>query len=205
MKKGFWGFAALGAMLAASLLAVPAGAQSVDDKIKALEQELTSLKSQQIELKKEATAAAAALPSFSYRPGNGVNIEAADKSWGVRFSMETNLRMIFSAGQDQVGRTNGEIMLRRWRPYYLLLHRQLSVRNRGRLGHGRFRHRQCQELDGHRSRFHHAARGGPFSPRELESILADGGHRWRHLDELELVASGFQRSRRAVGIRSVDP
>ena len=106
MKKGFWGFAA-GAMLGASLLAVPAGAQSVDDKIKALEQELTSLKSQQIELKKEATAAAAALPSFSYRPGNGVNIEAADKSWGVRFSMETALRMIFSAGQDQVGRTNG--------------------------------------------------------------------------------------------------
>ena len=114
MKKGFWGFAA-GAMLGASLLAVPAGAQSVDDKIKALEQELTSLKSQQIELKKEATAAAAALPSFSYRPGNGVNIEAADKSWGLRFSIETNLRMIFSAGQDQVGRTNGEIMLRRWR------------------------------------------------------------------------------------------
>ena len=79
MKKGFWGFAA-GAMLAASLLAVPAGAQSVDDKIKALEQELGQLKSQQIELRKESTAAAAALPSFSYRPGNGVNIEAADKS-----------------------------------------------------------------------------------------------------------------------------
>jgi len=117
MKKGFWGFAA-GAMLAASLLAVPAGAQSVDDKIKALEQELGQLKSQQIELRKESTAAAAALPSFSYRPGNGVNIEAADKSWGLRFSMETNLRMIFSAGQDAVGRTNGEIMLRRWRPSF---------------------------------------------------------------------------------------
>jgi hypothetical protein len=123
MKKGFWGFTALGFMLTAMLLAVvPAGAQSVDDKIKALEQELGQLKSQQIELKKEATAAAAALPSFSYRPGNGVNIEAADKSWGIRFSMETNLRMIFSAGQDQVGRTNGEIMLRRWRPeiYYCI-------------------------------------------------------------------------------------
>jgi hypothetical protein len=105
-------------MLAASLFGVPAGAQSVEDKIKALEQELTSLKSQQMELKKEATAAAAALPTFSYRPGNGVEIEAADKAWGIRFSMETNLRMIFSAGQDQVGRTNGEIMLRRWRPYF---------------------------------------------------------------------------------------
>src|SRR6266536_3501633 len=118
MKKGFWGFTALGFMLTAMLLAaVPVGAQSVDDKIKALEQELGQLKSQQMELKKESTAAAAALPSFSYRPGNGVNIEAADKSWGIRFSMETNLRMLFESGQDQVGRTNGEIMLRRWRPY----------------------------------------------------------------------------------------
>ena len=84
MKKGFWGFAALGSMLTALLLAaVPAGAQGVDDKIKALEQELTDLKSQQIELKKESTAAAAALPTFSYRPGNGVDISAADKSWSA--------------------------------------------------------------------------------------------------------------------------
>ena len=119
MKKGFWGFAALGFMMAALLsAAVPARAQNVDDKIKALEQELSSLKSQQIELKKEATAAAAALPTFSYRPGNGLDITAADKSWGVRFSMETNLRMVFESGQDQVGRTNGEIMLRRWRPTF---------------------------------------------------------------------------------------
>jgi hypothetical protein len=123
MKKGFWGFKALGFILAALLLAsAPAGAQNVDEKIQALEQELSALKSQQMELKKEATAAAAALPSFSYRPGNGVNIEAADKSWGIRFSMETGMRMLFESGQDAVGRTNGEIMLRRWRPefYYCI-------------------------------------------------------------------------------------
>ena len=119
MKKGLWGLTSLGFMLAALLsAAVPAGAQSVDDKIKSLEQELSSLKSQQMELKKEATAAAAALPSFSYRPGNGLDITAADKSWGVRFSMETGLRMLFESGQDAIGRTNGEIMLRRWRPTF---------------------------------------------------------------------------------------
>jgi hypothetical protein len=119
MKKGFWGFAAMGSMLAALLLAAtPVRAQNVDDKIKALEQELTELKSQQIELKKESTAAAAALPTFSYRPGNGLDITAADKSWGIRFSMETNLRMLFENGQDAIGRTNGEVMLRRWRPYF---------------------------------------------------------------------------------------
>src|SRR5215831_20454770 len=117
MKKGFWGFAAVGSMLMAMLLAaVPVRAQSVDDKIKALEQELSSLKSRQIELKKEATAQAAALPSFSYRPGNGADITAADKSWGIRFSMEANLRTMFESGNPHVGRTNGEVMLRRWRP-----------------------------------------------------------------------------------------
>ena len=119
MKEKISGLAAVGFLLTAMLLmAVPAGAQSVDDKIKALEQELSSLQSQQLELKKEATAAAAALPTFSYRPGNGLNIEAADKSWGIRFSMETDVRMLFESGQDAVGRTNGEIMLRRWRPIF---------------------------------------------------------------------------------------
>src|SRR5262244_1137214 len=100
-------------LLAVFFLSVPVWAQNVDEKIKALEQELSSLKSQQMELKKEATAAAAALPSFSYRPGNGVDITAADKSWGIRFTMETNLRALFESGQDAVGRTNGEVMLRR--------------------------------------------------------------------------------------------
>ncbi|MGH7874679.1 MAG: hypothetical protein ACREQO_21010, partial [Candidatus Binatia bacterium] len=79
MKKVYW----VASMLAAFLLAAgTARAQSVDDKINSLEQELGQLKAQQIELKKDATAAAEAMPSFSYRPGNGLNIEAADKSWG---------------------------------------------------------------------------------------------------------------------------
>jgi len=118
MKKGFWGLGALGLMLMALLTAgAPAAkAQNVDDKIKALEEELSSLKSQQMELKKEATAQAAALPSFSYRPGNGVDMTAADKSWGIRFTIEAHLRTLFESGQDAIGRTNGEVMLRRWRP-----------------------------------------------------------------------------------------
>jgi hypothetical protein len=113
MKKRFVKLALLSAVLFA---AAPAFAQSVDDKIKTLEQELSQLKEQQVELKKEATAAAAALPSFEYRPGNGLNVEAADKSWGVRFTIETHFRMNFEEGRDQVGRTNGEVMGRRFRP-----------------------------------------------------------------------------------------
>ena len=108
------------ALLAAAALftAAPASAQSVDDKIKSLEQELTQLKDQQIEMKKEATAAAAAMPTFSYRPGNGVMIEAADKSWSLRASLEAHYRMLFESGDSDVGRTNGEIMGRRVRPYF---------------------------------------------------------------------------------------
>ncbi len=114
-KKAYW----VASMLAAFLLAAgTARAQSVDDKIKSLEQELGKLKEQQIELKKDATAAAEALPTFSYRPGNGLNIEAADKSWGFRTTIETHFRMYFNAGQDQYERTNGEIEARRFRPAF---------------------------------------------------------------------------------------
>ena len=115
MKKRFVKFALLSAVLFA---AAPAFAQSVDDKIKSLEQELSQLKDQQVELKKEATAAAAAMPTFSYRPGNGMMIEAADKSWSFRASLEAHYRMLFESGLSRVGRTSGEIMGRRLRPYF---------------------------------------------------------------------------------------
>jgi len=113
MAKRFWALTVLTVFL---LAAGTARAQSVDDKIKSLEQELSQLKDQQVEMKKEATAAAAALPTFSYRPGNGLNIEAADKSWGFRATIESHFRMYFNEGQDQYERTNGEIEARRFRP-----------------------------------------------------------------------------------------
>jgi hypothetical protein len=107
-------------MLTAFLLAAaPAFAQGVDDKIKALEQELSQLKSQQIELKKEATEAAAAMPSFTYRPGNGLIIEAADKSWSFQTTLEAHFRMLFESGRDQMGRSQGELMGRRFRPSFI--------------------------------------------------------------------------------------
>jgi len=113
MKKRFVKLALLSAVLFA---AAPAFAQSVDDKIKSLEQELSQLKEQQVELKKEATAAAAALPTFEYRPGNGLNIEAADKAWGLRFTVETHFRYEFESGLTQQGRSTAELMGRRFRP-----------------------------------------------------------------------------------------
>ena len=116
-KKSMW----LASLLAAFLLAAgTVQAQSVSDKISALEQELQQLKESQIELKKEATAAAAAMPSFSYRPGNGMMIEAADKSWSFRHSFEAHMRYNFTQGRDQVGRSMGELEGRRFRPEFYL-------------------------------------------------------------------------------------
>jgi hypothetical protein len=89
----------------------------LDERINTVEQELAALKEQQVEMKKEATAAAAALPSFTYRPGNGLMVESADKGWAFRAGIESHFRMLFESGRDQIGRTNGEIMARRFRPY----------------------------------------------------------------------------------------
>ncbi len=91
-------------------------------QLKPLEEELEQLKAEQVEMKKEATAAAAAMPSFSYRPGSGMMIEASDKSWSFRAVIEMHWRMLFESGLASVGRTNGEIFGRRFRPsfYYCI-------------------------------------------------------------------------------------
>jgi hypothetical protein len=124
MKKR-WTVTALGFLVAAFFAALPARGDDVDQRIRALEDELSRLKSEQaqvkaeqIEMKKDATAAAAALPSFSYRPGSGMMVEAADKSWSFRASMESHFRLLFEKGRDEVGRTNGEVMGRRFRPTF---------------------------------------------------------------------------------------
>lgn len=107
------------ALMLSLMVASTARSQSVDDKIKALEAELSQLKTEQIDLKKEATAAAAAMPSFSYRPGNGILMEAADKSWSFRTSVEMHFRLNFLSGRDQVGRSQGELEGRRFRPSFI--------------------------------------------------------------------------------------
>jgi len=117
MKKRFYVVSLLAAFL---LAAGTVRAQTIDDKIKTLEQELIQLKEQQIEIKKEATSAAAAMPSFSYRPGSGMMIEAADKSWSFRTAFEAQFRYNFKTGRDQVGRSQGELYGRRFRPEFYL-------------------------------------------------------------------------------------
>jgi hypothetical protein len=124
MKKR-WTLTTLGVLLVAFFTTAPVRGADVDQRIKALEDELTRLKSeqeqvktQQIEMRKEAEAAAAALPDFSYRPGSGFRIEAADKSWSFRASMEAHFRMLFEHGLTEAGRETGGVMGRRFRPTF---------------------------------------------------------------------------------------
>lgn len=122
MKAKLLSLSVLGSLLAFLVFTVmPASAQGVDDRIQALEEELGRLKSEQIEMKKQATEAAAALPTWRYRAGNGVLMEAADKSWGIRFSNRTHFWLMFRDGKSD-GATEregqGELFARRIRPTF---------------------------------------------------------------------------------------
>jgi len=127
-ERTFSLFAALTFLVAAlAFWTAPLWAESVDQKIKAMEEELARLKAdqtranqEQIELKREATAAAAALPTFTYRPGRGVTIAAADRAW----SMETNYELMVVMynhmdGNDRRGATTGDLHFRRNRPSWV--------------------------------------------------------------------------------------
>jgi hypothetical protein len=120
MKKRVFNIMGLSFLLAAFALAtVPAQAQNMDDKIKVLEQELMQLKSEQIELRKDATAAAAALPDISYRPGAGLGITAPDQSWAFKFGWEYAIDIMKLEGNDARREGDFGIFGRRNRPQWV--------------------------------------------------------------------------------------
>src|SRR5947199_9438057 len=130
MKKR-WTLTGLGFLLVAFFAAAPVRGDDVDQRIKSLEDELARLKSEQtqvkaeqIELIKQATAAEAALPNFSYRPGSGMCIEAADKAWSFRACIEAQYRLLIATGIAGPGRETRGVMGRRVRTavYYCVNH-----------------------------------------------------------------------------------
>ncbi|MGH7825636.1 MAG: hypothetical protein ACREQ7_10745 [Candidatus Binatia bacterium] len=126
MKARIFSFSALVALLAMIVFtAMPVRAESVDDKIKAVEEELARLKAEQeqvkneqMALKKQATEAAAALPTFSYRAGSGILMEAADKSWSLRFLNRFHYWLLFRDGEADTRGGLGELFARRIRPTF---------------------------------------------------------------------------------------
>jgi uncharacterized protein YdcH (DUF465 family) len=119
--------------------ALPVSAETLDERIKSLEEaqranaeiqranaeiqranaeELARLKGDQMELKKEATAAAAALPEFRYRSGSGFRIRAADNDWEIRFFGRQMTYMSFFTDDNEPGEgaIQGAVQIRRFRP-----------------------------------------------------------------------------------------
>ncbi len=95
----------------------PASAGGVGDRITALEEELSQLKGEQTQMREDALAAKAKLPSFKYRPRGGLTISAADKSWAVRFRYRFHVHMYNEFdGDDARGRASGDLFFRRSRP-----------------------------------------------------------------------------------------
>jgi hypothetical protein len=101
MKSKLPGIATMSALLVALAVGVmPVWADSVDQRIRSLEAELTQLKAEQervkteqIELKKEARAAEEKLPSFEYAPTDGMTITAGDKSWAFNVQYRAHIHM----------------------------------------------------------------------------------------------------------------
>lgn len=130
MKSKFFALSLSGPVLFTFVfLPGPVRAGRLEEKIKALEGEvarigplqgeLARLKEEQLQLKREATAAAAALPTFTYRPRGGVFVEAQDRSWGLRFRSRFHYRLLTwpdNRAQDQSGFSQFDLALRRVRP-----------------------------------------------------------------------------------------
>ena len=107
------------------VVAAPVWAGSLDKRINALEDELAQLKAdqqdakkEQMELKQDALAAKAKLPTFSYRAGSGIRMEGPKKAWSLRLRFRYHNWLLFRDGQAAVRGGQGEVFARRVRPQF---------------------------------------------------------------------------------------
>ena len=104
---------------AMALAASPVQAADVDARINALERELSKLKqSQEVANEERALAAEMKGPTFSYKPGGGLTIAAADNQWSIKFAQRLQAYSTFYTTQDNAdeGYQNGQWRIRRFRP-----------------------------------------------------------------------------------------
>ena len=114
LKKALGFAGALGLAAAMVLAASPVQASDVDTRIQALERELAQLKQNQ----ESALAAEMKGPKFSYKPGGGLTIAAADNNWSIRFTqrLQAYYTMWLSNENPEAGYQNLEFRARRFRP-----------------------------------------------------------------------------------------
>jgi hypothetical protein len=117
--------AAMGSLLLLGLFVVasgPALALTTEDRIKALEEELSQLKTEQVELQEDALAAKkkkGGLPKFSYRPRRGITITGANKEFSWNMYYEYHVHMYnYTDGVAADGFAAGDLFFRRNRPRF---------------------------------------------------------------------------------------
>ncbi len=100
--RKYFGAASAIFLIGLFVAAAPVRAASTDERIKALAAELEQLKAdqqrvqqEQTQIKQDALAARSKLPSFRYRPGSGLRIRGADRSWEYRVTGEVSVHMSF--------------------------------------------------------------------------------------------------------------
>jgi len=102
------------------VVAAPARAGTMEERINTLEGELTQLKGEQAQMKEDALAAKAKLPTFRYKT-RGLRITAADKSWGWRmFGRHVVFIYNNTDGNDARGASSMDVFHRRHRVYWQL-------------------------------------------------------------------------------------
>ena len=112
------------------VIAVPLQAAKTDEGVMALEKKLMQLKTDQQQLKKEQSvlknvdenglAKIASRPKFIYRPGGGLSIRPADRSWEIRWGATWQVQTSFFPGgpkadqdEDDEGPSEGATIMRR--------------------------------------------------------------------------------------------
>ena len=114
LKKALGFAGALGLTAVMVLAAAPVQASDADARIQVLERELAQLKQNQ----ESALAAEMKGPKFSYKPGGGLTIAAADNNWSIRFTQRLQVyhTLWLSNENPDAGYQNLELRVRRFRP-----------------------------------------------------------------------------------------
>ena len=119
MRMGKWVF--LGGFLGLLFLLSPARAQmtlDTESRLRTLEQELQNLRGEQEEMQKEALAAGETAPVIGWRPGRGLNIRGADRSYEFNLGWVTQVHTSFFPDAANLPTGQGSTRLRRLRTFF---------------------------------------------------------------------------------------